>query len=125
MAADAAVSLAVVIAGLAIIYTGWTWLDPLASLGIVVVIAWGTWGLLRESAAMALDSAPEGIDRDTVTTHLSSLPGVTSIHDPHIWAVSTTETALTVHLVRAEGGFDDRFLADLRRDLRERFGIDH
>ena len=125
MAADAAVSLAVVIAGLAIIYTGWMRLDPLASLGIVAVIVWGTWGLLRESTAMALDAVPEGIDRDQVYAHLSGLPGVTSVHDLHIWAVSTTETALTVHLVRADGGLEDRFLAEVRRDLLERFGIDH
>lgn len=125
MAADAAVSLAVVIAGLVIIYTGWMWLDPLASLGIVAVIVWGTWGLLRESIAMALDAVPEGIDRDTVATHLSGLPGVTSVHDLHIWGVSTTETALTVHLVRAAGDLDDRFLAEVRRDLRERFSINH
>lgn len=125
MAADAAVSLAVVIAGLLIIYTGWTWLDPLASLGIVAVIVWGTWGLLRESAAMALDAVPQRIDRDAVAAHLASLPGVTSVHDLHIWGVSTTETALTVHVVRSSGKLDDRFLAAVRHDLQERFSIDH
>jgi len=125
MAADAAVSAGVVLAGLVILYTGWTWLDPLVSLGIVAVIVWGTWGLLRESLAMSLAAVPTGIDPAAVRGHLEALPGVTALHDLHIWPMSTTETCLTAHLVMAGGHPGDAFLKEAADWMRERFGIGH
>jgi cobalt-zinc-cadmium efflux system protein len=125
MAADAAVSLGVVLAGLAIHFSGWTWLDPLTSLVIVAVIFWSTWGLLRDSVAMSLDAVPPGIDRAAVHSHLAGLSGVSSVHDLHIWSISTTEVALTAHLVRPALAADDRFLHDAATALRQRFGIQH
>lgn len=125
MAADAGVSLGVVIAGLLIIATGWQWLDPVISLAIALVILVGTWGLLRDSVNMALDAVPEGIDADAVTTYLATLPGVAGIHDLHIWAMSTTETALTAHLVLPTGGHEDALLARAGTELHDRFGIEH
>jgi cobalt-zinc-cadmium efflux system protein len=92
---DAAISFGVVVAGAAISVTAWHWLDPLASLVISVLIVWGTWGLLREATMMSLDAVPDGIDCVKVERYLSELPGVTEVHDLHIWAMSTTETALT------------------------------
>jgi cobalt-zinc-cadmium efflux system protein len=106
MVADAGVSVGVVLAGLGMRLTGWLWLDPTASLAVVAVIAVGTWGLLRESADLALDAVPEGIDPAAVRDYLRGLPGITELHDLHIWAMSTTETALTVHLVLLHRGFD-------------------
>ncbi len=100
MAADAAVSAGVVIAGILILYTGWHWLDPVTSLVINAVIVWGTWGLLRDATNLALDAVPAGIDPEKVKRHLAGLPGVVDVHHLHIWALSTTETALTVHLVK-------------------------
>lgn len=102
MVADAAVSAGVVLAGLAIQLTGRAWIDPAASLLVVAVITWGTWGLLRDSAGLALDRVPGGIDPARIAAELRALPGVVEVHDLHIWALSTTETALTVHLVTAE-----------------------
>lgn len=125
MAADAGVSAGVVLAGLAIVYTGWLWLDPVVSLVIVAVIALGTWGLLRDSVAMAIDSVPVGIARDDVEAHLQDLPGVTGVHDLHIWPLSTTATALTVHLVRDSDQVDDVFTAKVATELKARFGISH
>lgn len=126
MAADAGVSAGVVLAGLAISATGWLWLDPVVSLAIVAVIAIGTWGLLKDSIAMAIDAVPAGIDRDAVETYLRTLPGVTQVHDLHIWPLSTTSTALTAHLVRAaDDRVDDRLTAQITDELRERFGIGH
>ena len=125
MAADAGVSLGVVLAGLTISLTGWLWLDPVASLLIVIVIALGTWGLLKDSAAMAIDAVPSGIDRDQVFAHLRQLPGVTDVHDLHIWPLSTTATALTVHLVREEAQIDDALTAQIVEQMRLRFGIHH
>jgi cobalt-zinc-cadmium efflux system protein len=125
MAADAGVSAGVVIAGLVIAYTGWLWLDPAVSLAIVAVIAIGTWGLLKDSAAMAIDSVPPGIDCDAVARHLESLNGVDQIHDLHIWPLSTTTTALTVHLVCDHNRIDDAFTAQITSQLKARFGIDH
>jgi cobalt-zinc-cadmium efflux system protein len=125
MAADAAVSAGVVLAGLAIQLTGWLWLDPAASLAIVVVIGLGTWGLLKDSMAMAVDAVPPGIDPHAVERHLLGLDGVTEVHDLHIWPISTTATALTVHLVRAEDRIDDDFTARVCRELHDRFGIGH
>ncbi|TXM72190.1 cation transporter [Methylobacterium sp. WL12] len=125
MAADAAVSAGVVIAGLVILYTGWTWLDPVVSLAIVAVIVWSTWGLLRDSLTLSLAAVPPGIDPDTVQSHLEGLPGVAALHDLHVWAMSTTETCLTAHLLMPGGRPDDAFLMDAAAGIRERFGIGH
>jgi cobalt-zinc-cadmium efflux system protein len=125
MAADAGVSLGVVLAGVAILLTGWQWLDPAVSLVIVVVIFVGTWGLLRDSLDLALDAVPEGIDTAAVGVYLASLPGVREVHDLHIWAMSTTETALTAHLVIPRGGDGDTLLGRASEELHERFGIAH
>jgi cobalt-zinc-cadmium efflux system protein len=125
LASDAAVSLGVVIAGVLITLTGWSWLDPVVSLLIAGVILLGTWGLLKDSVNLALDSVPENIDPRKVSEHLLQLPGVVSLHDLHIWAMSTTETALTVHLVVNEVGWNDRLLAQATDDLHGTFGIEH
>jgi cobalt-zinc-cadmium efflux system protein len=101
MAADAAVSIGVVVAGLVILFTGWTWLDPAASLIISAVIIWGTWGLLRDSMAMSMSAVPPGIDPGAVRGYLEKCAGVTQVHDLHIWPMSTTETALTCHCLQA------------------------
>ena len=121
MAADAGVSLGVVLAGVAIILTGWQWLDPAVSLIIVVVIFVGTWGLLRDSVNLALDAVPEGIDSAAVGAYLAALPGVIEVHDLHIWAMSTTETALTAHLVIPRGGDGDTLLGAYRRGTARAF----
>ena len=125
MAADAAVSAGVVISGLLIVRTGWQWLDPVTSLVIVAIILGGTWGLLRRSVAMALDRVPEHIPPAEVFAELKSLPGVTRVHDLHIWSLSTTDVALTCHLVMPDGCPGDRFLGDAADRLRDRFGIGH
>ena len=125
MAADAAVSLGVVLAGVAMLFTGWYWLDPLISLVIVGVIVMSTWGSLRESLQLALNAVPTHIDVSEVETYLRQCPGVTHIHDLHIWGMSTTESALTVHLVTPDGFPGDIFLDDISRTLKERFSIQH
>lgn len=125
MAADAAVSLGVVIAGGAIKFTGWTWLDPVTSLAIVAVIMGSTWGLLRKSVNLAMDAVPEHIDPGAVRAFLTGLLGVTAVHDLHIWGMSTTEAALTVHLVRPEVSDEDAFLAATAKELHDRFAIEH
>lgn len=125
MAADAGVSLGVALAGVAILFTGWQWLDPLVSLAIVLVILVGTWGLLRDSVNLALDAVPEGIDTAAVTAYLAALPGVTEVHDLHIWAMSTTETALTAHLVIPNKQNEDALLVRTSAELHDRFGIEH
>ncbi len=124
MAGDAGVSGAVVVAGLLILLTGWTWLDPLASLGIGVVIVVTTWGLLRESIDLAMDAVPGGVAHDEVQDYLASVPGVLEVHDLHIWGLSTTQTALTAHLVCADASKANS-LHDLTAELRDRFGIGH
>ncbi|MGN6755820.1 MAG: cation diffusion facilitator family transporter [Thermomicrobiales bacterium] len=125
MAADAAVSLGVVLAGIAIVLTGQGWIDPAVSLAIVVVILAGTWGLLRDSVNLALDAVPEQIDVAAVESYLRALPQVQDVHDLHIWAMSTTETALTAHLVRPASALDDGLLARASAELHDRFGIEH
>ncbi|MEO6049432.1 MAG: cation diffusion facilitator family transporter [Candidatus Kapaibacterium sp.] len=125
MAADAAVSLGVVIAGFAIKATGLTWIDPVVSLAIIVVITAGTWGLLRESFNLAMDAVPESIDRRKVEEYLTGIDGVIEVHDLHIWGMSTTEPALTVHLVKPDGNHPDEFIAGICDELHHRFGIEH
>lgn len=125
MAADAAVSAGVVIAGLAIRVTEREWIDPAVSLLIVAVIVWSTWGLLREALAMSLNAVPAAIDSDAVAAHLASLEGVEAVHDLHIWSMSTTEVALTAHLQMPGSGELDRFLSGVADDLKHRFGIGH
>jgi cobalt-zinc-cadmium efflux system protein len=125
MIADAAVSAGVVVAGVIILYTGWLWLDPLTSLVIVGVIVWGTWSLLRDSLAMSVDAVPASIDPQAVRSYLSSCAGVAAVHDLHIWPLSTTENALTAHLVFPGGHPGDEFLLKASTELRQRFGIGH
>ena len=125
MAADAVVSLGVVLAGIGIVYTGWLWLDPVTSLFISVVIVAGTWGLLRDSVRLALQAVPGGIEIERVRTYLDRVPGVTEVHDLHVWGMSTTDTALTAHLVMPQGHPGDAFVADITEHLREQFNICH
>jgi cobalt-zinc-cadmium efflux system protein len=125
MLADAAVSAGVVVSGLVILFTGWLWLDPLTSLVIVGVIMWGTWGLLRDSLAMSVDAVPSTIDPQAVRRYLETCAGVSAVHDLHIWSVSTTESALTAHLVFPAGHPGDGFLMRTATELRHRFGIGH
>ena len=125
MAADALVSLGVVVAGAVILVTGAWWVDPVTSLLIVAVIAWGTWGLLKDSLKMALHAVPDRIDETAVRAFLSGLPGVAAVHDLHIWPMSTTETALTAHLVMPGGYPGDAFLRDLAHELEHDFHIGH
>jgi cobalt-zinc-cadmium efflux system protein len=125
MAGDAAVSLGVVIAALLIGWTGQLWLDPAVSMAVAVVILASTWGLTRDALNLAVDAVPAGIDPCEVEKYLAGLPGVTEVHDLHIWAMSTTETALTVHLVRPNAGLDDHLLNEACHALEHRFGIHH
>ncbi|HEY0599175.1 cation diffusion facilitator family transporter [Brevundimonas sp.] len=124
MMADAAVSIGVVLAGAAILFTGWSIIDPLVSLAIVGVILWGTWGLLRDSVNLALDAAPRGVDVEAVRGALAGLPGVTAVHDLHVWGLSTTATALTAHLCHDRGD-GAALLGEAQTVLRARFGISH
>jgi len=123
--ADAAVSAGVVVAGIGIMLTGAGWIDPVTSLVITLVIAWGSWGLLREAVRMGLLAVPEGIDQAKVRLFLESQPGVTAVHDLHIWPMSTTENAITAHLVMPGGFPGDRFLHDLAHRLEHDFCIGH
>ncbi len=127
MAADAGVSAGVVAAALLIRFFGWLWLDPLVSLFIAGVVLWGTWGLLRESLDLALDAVPPGIDAGEVGAYLRALNGVQGVHDLHIWAMSTTETALTAHIVMEweNGAAQDEFLQRVALELHDQFGIEH
>lgn len=125
MAADALVSLGVVVSGFVIWKFGLHWFDPLSSLLIAAVILWSTWGLLRDSLNLAIDAVPRGLDPDKIRSWLCAQPGVNGIHDLHIWPMSTTDTALTAHLLMSQLPCDDRFLHDLAQQLQERFGIAH
>ncbi|EHC11176.1 cation diffusion facilitator family transporter [Fischerella thermalis JSC-11] len=125
MVADALVSFGVVLAGVAIMVTNWLWFDPVISLIIVVVILVGTWKLLTQSLDLVLDAVPQGIDLLAVRTYLAELPGVVAVHDLHIWAMSTTESALTAHLVMLTGNPGDAFLSRIAMDLHDKFSIEH
>lgn len=124
MAADAGLSGGVVVAAVVIGLTGWLRLDPAVSLGLAAVITWTTWDLLRESIDLAMDAVPEGVSREAVQGYLAGLPGVVEVHDLHIWGLSTTETALTAHLV-CDNDADPQHLPDLSAELQARFGIGH
>ena len=125
MLSDAVVSAGVVVAGLVILLSGWMWVDPLVSLAVNAVIVGGTWGILRDSTAMAMGAVPPGVDAEAVRRFLDARPGVAGLHDLHIWPISTTETALTAHLVMPGGHPGDAVLMALCADLRERFSIGH
>ena len=123
--ADAAVSAGVVLAGIAVLLTGARWIDPVTSLAITLIIGWGSWGLLREALKMGLLAVPEGIDQAKVRAFLEGQAGVTAVHDLHIWPMSTTENAITAHLVMPAGYPGDRFLHDLAHRLSHEFHIGH
>ncbi len=125
MVADAAVSVGVVVAGLAILATGWLWLDPAASLAITAAIAVGGWSLLRESLELALDATPRAIDPARILAELGGLAGVTDVHDLHVWSPGTSDVSATVHLVVPDLASHERVLAEASRILGERFGIGH
>jgi cobalt-zinc-cadmium efflux system protein len=125
MCADAVVSLGVVIAGVSILATGLLWIDPVVGLLIATIIIWGTLGLLRDSLNLALHAVPPGIEMREVRQYLADLPHVTAVHDLHVWPMSTTETALTAHLVRDVADCDSALLAQAANDLSARFQIHH
>ena len=125
MASDALVSLAVVFAGMVILWTGQEWVDPVMSLAVAVVILWGSIGLLKESVWMSLAGVPTGIDVDQVEIALGEIEGVDAIHDLHVWPLSTTETALTAHIVTAQADYPDALLENARSLLHDRFHIEH
>lgn len=125
MAADAVVSAGVVVAGAIILLTNWLWIDPAVSLIICAIIMWSTWGLLKDSVRMSLAAVPPGVQLSTVRAYLEQLPGVARLHDLHIWPMSTTETALTCHLVMPDGHPGDAFLMEMARELKHRFSIGH
>src|SRR5262249_12591234 len=125
MAADAGVSLGVVVAGLVMARMGWSWLDPALSLAIGAVIVWGTWSLLLEAFRLAIDAVPEGVAYPAVEAYLRCLAGLPAARDPHIWGASPPETALTAHRVKPDVGGDAPLLEWTRRELHDRFGIEH
>ena len=125
MAADALVSVGVVIAGALTLWQGWSWLDPVVSLTIAAVILLGTWGLFKQSLHMLFDGVPDSVDAEAVHDCLAALPGVSHVHDLHIWAMSTSHFALTAHLIMPDGHADDAFLQDAAQQLHDRFNITH
>lgn len=125
MLADAAITAGVVVSGAIALATHWLWLDPAVSLVISVLIVAGTWGLLRNSAKLALQAVPGGIDRSAIEAYLGTVDGVAEVHDLHIWGISTTETALTVHLVRPGATLDDVLVCTVAAELKSRFKIAH
>jgi cobalt-zinc-cadmium efflux system protein len=125
MAADAAISAGVVVAGFAILWTGFHWIDPVVSFLICTIIVWGTWDLLRESMNLAVQGVPKDVNLVEVERYLTTAPGITKVHDLHIWAMSTTEIALTAHLVKPDGDLDDSLLDRIQHELHDRFGIEH
>jgi cobalt-zinc-cadmium efflux system protein len=125
MAADALVSLGVVIAGALYLWQGWLWLDAVVSLLIAAVVVVGTWSLFRQSLHLLFDGVPAHIELGAVHNYFSSLPNVTDVHDLHVWAMSTSETALTVHLVMCSQPEDDSFIQNIAHEMHERFGISH
>ena len=125
MAADAAVSVGVVLSALIIISTGWVWVDPVAGLLVSAVVAWSAFRLLRSAVHLSLDGVPESIDKLAVEAWLIEQPGIASVHDLHIWALSTTATALTAHIVMPEESPGDSFLESVAQELEHRFGIAH
>jgi len=125
MVADALVSLGVVIAGALLWWQQWAWIDPVVSLIIVVVVLVGTWGLLRQSLRLLFDGVPHAVDAGAVATYLEKLPGVTAVHDLHIWGLSTSTVALTAHLIMPEGHPGDAFLRQCAHELQTRFTIGH
>ena len=125
MMADAGVSAGVVVGGLLMFYTGFNWIDPLISLFIVALIFWSTWGLLSEAVRMSLAGVPRNIDVEEVHEALSTLPGVETVHDLHIWPMSTSETAMTAHLVIPGGHPGKGFLAEVQNEMKKRFSIHH
>ncbi|MEO7494381.1 MAG: cation diffusion facilitator family transporter [Massilia sp.] len=125
MAADAAISLGVVVVGVLIMFTGQAWIDPAASIAIVLLIVWSTWSLLRESLRLLLAAVPDNVDASGVSDFLQARPGVSEIHDLHIWAMSTTETALTAHLVMPDGYPGDAAIDAIVDQLKSDFAINH
>ncbi len=125
MAADAGVSLGVVIAGIIILMTGWLWIDPAISLAIVAVILFGTWGLLKESLRLSIDAVPSGTDISAIKNYFTNISEVSSIHDLHVWALSTTETALTVHIIVSTESINNDFLLEIQNHLHDCFSIEH
>jgi len=125
MAADAAISAAVAVSGLAILYTGWSWIDPVMSLIVVSVIVYGTWGLGRDAMRLAMAAVPSTVDMPRIERYLSDLPGVDDVHDLHVWALSTTENAMTVHLVMRQGHPGDTFVDGVVKTLRDDYAMHH
>jgi len=125
MAADALVSVGVVLVGVLTLWRAWPWLDPLVSLAIGAIILIGTWDLLRQSLHLLFDGVPDSVDLHAVRDCLAGLPGVTRVHDLHIWAMGTSEIAMTAHLVMAQGQGDDAFLQQATAALHDRFEINH
>ncbi len=122
---DALISIGVVVAAIIIHFTGWVWIDPIAGLAIVLIILWGTWGLLRDSVRLILDAVPHNIDEQQVHQYLAKIPGVTAVHDLHIWGLSTKEIALTAHLVMPQQKLSDEDFHHINQTLKEKFRIDH
>jgi cobalt-zinc-cadmium efflux system protein len=125
LAADAGISLGVVVAGVAIVLTEKLWIDPIASLAITAIIIYSTWGLLRDAMKLALQGVPPGIEVAEITRWLEGRPGIAAVHDVHVWAMSTTKNALTAHLVKPDGALNDDLLHEITHELEHHFGIEH